>query len=489
MEGELTLNTKKLIALLLCAVMAVSMLCACQLSDTDNVGDSQNSDPTAAPDNSGDSELDLTAAAVTLNGETVITLSEVKQMYEMYVELFSAYGYDIVSDEETRLGFLDDLVDSMLEDKLIEAKARELGYADYTEDQQSELDAAKQTEIDGLNDYYLEIAEEEAAEDESIDIEARKLELILEEAVSNMGRDDVTYEEYCEYLGNNVESQFLYNLLYTDMTKDVAPLEADVNSLYVDTVATDLETYSTNPEYFKDDMDSYESSLDGIPPLYVPKDYHRIYDIYVAYEGDVPQECTDAQTNMNNLKTEYCQLAFADALAGTSDNAERIAEVLAEYKQQQAVYDEYYAQYTASAYEKINAAYARIEAGEDFKTVMLEVTENTDFTEIDGFENGMLISNSYSATYDWSTAVKNAFANLSLGEYSPVFTDTNGLHIIYYVSDETSGTTDLTDSIFEALASSLKSDLVSETWNALVSEWKNDGSVEVLTDAYRQIGA
>ena len=29
------MNTKKLIALLLCAAMAASILCACQLSDTD----------------------------------------------------------------------------------------------------------------------------------------------------------------------------------------------------------------------------------------------------------------------------------------------------------------------------------------------------------------------------------------------------------------------------------------------------------------------
>ena len=32
MEGENDLNTKKLIALLLCAAMAASILCACQLS-------------------------------------------------------------------------------------------------------------------------------------------------------------------------------------------------------------------------------------------------------------------------------------------------------------------------------------------------------------------------------------------------------------------------------------------------------------------------
>ena len=61
----------------------------------------------------------------------------------------------------------------------------------------------------------------------------------------------------------------------------------------------------------------------------------------VAYEGDIPQECTDAKTSMNNLKTEYCTLAFDDAINGTSTNAARIAEIISEYKAKQAEYDKY----------------------------------------------------------------------------------------------------------------------------------------------------
>ena len=49
MEGENDLNTKKLIALLLCAAMAASILCACQLSDTDTPsGTAEPTDPAAA---------------------------------------------------------------------------------------------------------------------------------------------------------------------------------------------------------------------------------------------------------------------------------------------------------------------------------------------------------------------------------------------------------------------------------------------------------
>ena len=88
---------------------------------------------------------------------------------------------------------------------------------------------------------------------------------------------------------------------------------------------------------------------------------------------------------------------------------------------------------------------------------MADVTENTDFTEIDAYADGMLISNSYTSSSDWSSAVKDAFAKLSLGQYSQVFEDTNGLHIIYYVSDEKAGSKTL-DEVHDAIAATLTAD-------------------------------
>ena len=488
------MNTKKLIALLLCAAMAASILCACQLSDTDTPsGTAEPTDPaapasTAEPtDTDNSAELDLTAAVAKINGETVLTLGDVKTMFDMYVEYFANYGYDVISDQATLEEFQDDLINLMVQDKVIEAKARELGYANFTDEQKAELESRIAEKIDGLNSYYRDIAEQEAETDESVNVDERMNELILEEAIANMGDENATYESYCAKLSEDVEVEYLVELMRNDLTKDAAADEADIEEQFNTNSMTDMDTYNNNPEYYKDDEDAYEASQEGVPPLYVPKDYHRIYDIYVAYEGDIPQECTDANTAMNNLKTEYCTLAFDDAINGTSTNAARIAEIISEYKAKQAEYDKHYAEYTASAYEKINAAYARLEAGEDFKAVMADVTENTDFTEIDAYADGMLISNSYTSSSDWSSAVKDAFAKLSLGQYSQVFEDTNGLHIIYYVSDEKAGSKTL-DEVHDAIAATLTADKKDEVWNALIEEWLNDGSVELMTEVYRQLG-
>lgn len=267
------MNTKKLIALLLCAAMAASILCACQLSDTDTTsGTAEPTDPaapasTAEPtDTDNSAELDLTAAVAKINGETVLTLGDVKTMFDMYVEYFANYGYDVISDQATLEEFQDDLINLMVQDKVIEAKARELGYANFTDEQKAELESRIAEKIDGLNSYYRDIAEQEAETDESVNVDERMNELILEEAIANMGDENATYESYCAKLSEDVEVEYLVELMRNDLTKDAAADEADIEEQFNTNSMTDMDTYNNNPEYYKDDEDAYEASLEGVPP-------------------------------------------------------------------------------------------------------------------------------------------------------------------------------------------------------------------------------
>ncbi len=189
---------KKLISLLVAAVMALSLATACQLTDDTN----QNGDPAATPtaQPAGDDTLDLTAIAAKIGGEETITLGDVKTVFDMYVEYFSYYGYDVTSDTATLEGFQDDVVNMLVQEKLINYKARELGYAEFTTAQQAELDQRVEEEIDNLNEYYRAQAESEAQSDATVDVDARTMELILEEAISNLGDENATYEMYCEEL-------------------------------------------------------------------------------------------------------------------------------------------------------------------------------------------------------------------------------------------------------------------------------------------------
>lgn len=478
---------KKLISLLVAAVMALSLATACQLTDDTN----QNGDPAATPtaQPAGDDTLDLTAIAAKIGGEETITLGDVKTVFDMYVEYFSYYGYDVTSDTATLEGFQDDVVNMLVQEKLINYKARELGYAEFTTEQQAELDQRVEEEIDNLNEYYRAQAESEAQSDATVDVDARTMELILEEAISNLGDENATYEMYCEELSKNVESQYLAELVKEDKLKDVVASEDQISEEYNADLAEDTEAYGTTPENYKGDQEGFESSGEGVPVLFVPEGYHRVMDIYIPFEGTVPEECTTKKTEMNQLKTEYSELAFADAISASSANSARMKEIITQYQALSAEYDALYAEYTASTRKAMEDVYARLENGEDFKTVMAETTQNADFTEIDAFaQKGMLIAPTLACASDWSDTFKAYFAELSLGEYSQIFEDESGLRIIYYAADETPGAKELSQ-VHDEIAAYLESTLKDEEWNTLVDEWtKEEGTVTLFPEVYRVLG-
>ena len=141
------------------------------------------------------------------------------------------------------------------------------------------------------------------------------------------------------------------------------------------------------------------------------------------------------------------------------------------------------------AREKIEEAYEKLEAGTPFSEVMMEYTEDVNIKNFEALQNkGMLISDGDEVGYvDWSKEVKTAFAGLKKGEYSEMFMDEDGYHIIYYLDDETSGEAPL-EEYREAIAELVATDAHTAEWQALIEEWMKDESVTIYTDRIRHVG-
>ncbi len=471
---------KKWISVLLAAVMLLPLIAACQLTD-EGANDPNATDP-------AETELDLAAIVATVGGEE-ITLGEMKTLFDSYVEYFSYYGYDVTSDEATLHSFQDDLVNRMVEDKLVEYKAKQLGYDQLDAEGQAELDSRVEEELGAMEDYYRQQAEDEFASDSSVDVEARIIELILEEAAYNMAKDDATYEEYAEFLKKDIVASYLEELLKAGELKDVAVGEEEIQAKYDELLAADTAAYTEDAAAYKTNQDAYESAGEGLPALYVPEGYHRIYDIFIAFEGTLSTDYAAKEAEMKKLKTEYQDLAFADALAGNTENAARMAEILAQYNALQAECDGLYGEYAASAKAKIDEIYAKLQGGADFKELMLADSENENFKSSELFaERGILLSTVDESEYDWLERTKQVFSTLGAGEYSEPFAEEDGYHIIFYVGDETAGARPLAD-VYEAIRSQVLEGLMETEWQALLDAWKNDGDVVVINEeVYRPLG-
>ena len=196
---------------------------------------------------------------------------------------------------------------------------------------------------------------------------------------------------------------------------------------------------------------------------------------------DVPfEEYSEKFSEMENLKSEYGELAFTVNVEG-GEGADRLSEIKTEYNKLKADADKIKDEYLAPSVEKAKEAYAKLQAGEEFSKVAKEYSPDTE-----GNENGLLISVKHSGSYDWSKEVKDAFAKIKQGEYTEAVKDDEGVHILYYLSDEPAGEVGL-DSVKDKIKEILMIDVQEDEWNQILETWKNDESVHLNEELVRSV--
>ena len=218
-------------------------------------------------------------------------------------------------------------------------------------------------------------------------------------------------------------------------------------------------------------------------------------DIVVYPSGTLSDEYKSKQSRMKAIYDEFSELAFEDALSGSSNNSELISSLIEEYRQLDQECRDMYDDYIRDARAKIDMAFEELENGADFADVMMRYSENDVVVGSEtaagcaAFQTkGQIISLEYECQLDWSDTVKEIFSMLAIGEYSRVFTDDDGsLHIIKYVSDIAPGDIPL-DDVREAVTYFVKADSNEEKWDELMQVWLDDPNIVRNMPIVRYLG-
>ena len=474
---------KKYLSLLLAAIMMLGLFAGCSLSDEGTEDPQASPEATQAVVTAEDSE-----PVVTVGGETVLTWGQYQSVFNTNADYYyQSTGTDVTSSEEMLTQFQDLIVDYLTEDSIISYQAKQQGFAELTADQQAELQSKIDTELQSIDEYYRSIAQEEAAADSTVDVEARIKELVAEEAVYYTG-ETMDYDAYIEWLKNRITSEYLGGLLKEKALSTVTVDDTAIADWYTTNSSTQETTYTDDPASYKDAQESYEL-YGGEPVVYVPVNYSRVMDILVAPTGTINEEYDTKISQMDDLQAEYGTLSFEDAISGKNANAARLSEILTEYAALKAETDAMYDEYMAEAKATIDAAYAELEGGASFADVMMKYTTNVNFTDNEIFQQkGMLINPlENSSTSGWSSEVISAFMGLTAGKYSGVFSDDDGYHIIYYVGDEMPGLRPIGE-VTEGIKTVLLDEKKETEWDTLVEAWKVDSSVVMNEELVRAAG-
>ena len=422
-----------------------------------------------------------------------ITFAQFKYLYDKYAEQYTYYGYNLEIDWQMRTYIQDILINALFKEKLIELKADERGYYDLDAQNEAAMSDSVAERFESMELYFITKAEDALAQDPSLDRHVVFDQLVAQESKATTG-SEMTLQDYCVWMEKQMRIEKAIEQLKVDELKNVSVTEDAISEWYTTTLEREQAQYQQNPEMYKENADAFESTESLKPVTYVPEGYSRILHIFTYPYGRVSliePEYESLTARVEKIVQEWGALMLEDIRNGNQANAERIAQLQEEYitkKNRIAAADE---KNNADAKAAVEAAYAKLQSGEDFRAVLKEYTRDNYFMDNERMvQNGMLISPAYQSVTasEWSNTVKQEFEKLEIGEYSPIFQDEDGFHIVYYVSDESATGAKPLESVRADINAMLLVDQEYYAWESVKEDWVKAADTKLYEENYRWYG-
>ena len=376
--------------------------------------------------------------------------------WSYYYQLYAMAGMEL--DEETVAMLRDSCVDAAVERAAQSAEAERRGIA-LTEE---ELAEAEQTARQLYDESYASLLSQATDADE--DVRAARTEYELYAS----GQDYETILAYytAEALNSKLREQEDAGI--TD------PGEESIEQAYDQRVESDEANYADSPASFESAMTS------GTLVTWMPEGYRTVKHILVIPDESVLTPYQEAKSELDSMQTELDSLN-EQLLAATDDDpaegeeaadpaaletqiAAQEAAIAAAEEALQPLADAC----LADVQDTLDEIQSRLDAGEDFQTLIDEYGEDP------GMQNEPTATVGYYVSADsttWDTAFRDAAMLLSnVGDVSEPVLSMSGVHIIRYESDVTPGPVpldDVRDQLFDEALTAARE----EHYGALLDEW------------------
>lgn len=417
------------LALLLALALATGSLAAAQTAETTEILETAGTVETAETAEAASGEEAAPAAQedqviLTVNGEPIMS-SELQSVYQIYAQQYQAYGMDL-TDVNNQQALVNMVINILFQDKLIQQKAAELGLDVFTQEEEQEIQDQAQSTYDQMLQMYLAyMSDESKTEDENRQAVAQQLEA--------MGYTVDT-------IAQNSRISQVSTRVYDYATQDVEIPEAAVQTAYDQGVEDAKARYAQDLTAYGTDLDS------GDIVYYAPAGYRTVKHILVMF---------DQAKELKELRETLAALTPEDE----------------QYAQTQAQIDEIMAQ----VQPKLDEIQQKIDAGEDFQTLIDEYGEDG------GMKSGTTAQTGYYLCQGNTTFVpefaQEGMALEKVGDVSqPVLTD-YGFHIIRYNSDVPEGAVPYED-IHDAIQSQLLDEAMTAAYSSMINQWAQAAVIE-----------
>ena len=349
----------------------------------------------------------------------IVTVAEAAQEYSI-----TAYYYDMmgVPVEEYAEDAKMDVLKTLAEDKVMEAKAKELGVYELTAEQRAEIEKEAQATFDAEVAYYMDFRFGDGMSEEDL----RK------ETIAYLAENGISYENMFNEMSANIWRENLREYV----VKDMSITDEDVRAYYESAVESAKLRYAV-------DFSEYEVERElGRAVVYNPAGVRTVQPILIAFNEEQIDSYLALQIELEK-----------------GDSA-KLDEVEALYQQ---------------LMPRVQEVQAQLAQGRDFAEVMDEYSEDGNFTTMESSRTGYYIS-AASTGFD-ENFVSAAMGLEKIGDVSePVYTD-GGIYILRYASDVAEGEVPY-EQVADALRYDCEQEIQASRYNEIVEQWMTEANVK-----------
>ncbi len=221
-----------------------------------------------------------------------VSYGEAMKEYENWASYYQMYGYNLTDENEIK-DLKQQVLDTLVQQKVVEAKAKEMGLTELTAEEKATLDEQATSEYEEAINYYMGYLEGDTEEE------------TRQNAV-----------DYLESIGYTLESIQQYNLanawqekLKNDITKDVAVSDADVQAAYEASVAEDQASYT------EDNYNFENAATYGDTVTWVPEGYRAVKHILLTLSDEDAAAMSDLQSQIEDVNIRIVEIQNPEGAA------------------------------------------------------------------------------------------------------------------------------------------------------------------------------
>ena len=424
-----------------------------------------------------DAEVDAQTVIIEVAAQSFVK-EDVQQAIENVLDyqeyMYSYYGLSFDrTDADSIASAQDSAIDGLIEEAVINQKIQEYGLDQFTDE---ELAAMNETVDESYESYISYVSAYYFADTE---LTGEELDAAIEAKMLELGYS--TKESMLEQEKSDVSMEKLTDMVVEDVTVSEDEIETEYNT----NVADAITAYASSLTQYASDVSS------GAIIYFVPQGYRYVKNLLVKISDEdntelesLSSEISDKQDTYNAIQEAIAELP-EDSADDTEDQAKSREELTGQEVTLSAEIDSLTGQYdtlTETAYTTIqptvNEVLSKIDAGEDFDTLIAEYGEDTGMMSEPEMSTGYLMCEGLSTYVEEFVTESMALENV--GDISEPFRTSYGIHIVQYASDLESGQVALAD-IHDQIEAELLTAKQDQVYDETVNQWIADADAKIYT--------